>query len=118
GTEPTTVAKAVEAATELGQAASPQLLEALQAAAGERNGTINARKLGRYLVRNARRIEDNLRFEDGGEDPMTHRKKVRVHGVTGVIGVSANPSREIVSSGVRSGINTGNASNAVCRSCD
>jgi putative DNA primase/helicase len=95
GTSPATVAMAVDAASASGMSARPQLLEALQAIAGERNGEINTRRLGRYLARNVRRIEDGRRLEDMGEDPFTHRRRFRVVGVTGVIGVSPNPSREI-----------------------
>ncbi len=96
-TEPTTVAAAVEAATATGMSARPQLLEALLGVAGERNGDINARRLGRYLTRNVRRIESGMRFENAGADLITHRNRFVVSGVTGVTGVTANPSREICS---------------------
>lgn len=94
-TEPTTVAAAVEAATATGMSARPQLLEALLGVAGERNGEVNARRLGRYLTRNVRRIESGMRFENAGADLLTHRNRFVVSGVTGVTGVSANPSRGI-----------------------
>lgn len=103
GDQPATVARAIDASTGSGMSARPQLLDALNGAAGERNGTVNSRRLGRYLVRSLRRIEDGLRFEDAGDDPLTHRRRFRVTavtGVTGVIGVSTNPTREIGNSNV------------------
>ncbi len=96
GDEPATVADVIAAATSPGQSARPQLLEALQGVAGERNGEINARRLGRYLARNARRIEGGARFEHIGNDPISKRPRyraVRVPGISGVTGVSPNPSR-------------------------
>lgn len=93
--QPTSVADAVKAGTASGMSAMPQLLEALQGVAGERNGEVNARRLGRYIVRNIRRIEGGMRFENAGVDLLTHRHRFVVTGVSGVTGVSANPSREI-----------------------
>jgi putative DNA primase/helicase len=115
-----TVAAAVEAAIQTGQSARTQLLEALQGAAGERDGSINARRLGRYLVRNLRRIEGGFRLIDAGEDPLTHRRKFQVASVPGVSGVIPNPTREKECQ--RNGIaekNTENACNAVkpCPAC-
>ena len=98
GDVPASVADAVEAATAPGQAARPQLLDALRAVAGERNGEINTRRLGRYLVRHVRRIENARRFESAGTDSLSKRPLYRVvalTGVTGVSGVIPNPSREI-----------------------
>jgi putative DNA primase/helicase len=108
GTGDRTVNDCTNAARGVGQSGKPQLLEALQAVAGERDGTINARRLGRYLTRNLRRIEDGLRLEDAGEDATTHRKKFKVSGVTGVIGVSANPLQE-KEKNIRSETNANNA---------
>ncbi len=118
--EPQTVATVVQAATEQGQSARPHLLEALQGVAGERSGAINSRRLGRYLGRQLRRIEGGLRLEDMGEDAVTHRRRFRVASVTGVMGVLANPTREIASSEVMNRTHTENASNAAtsCRRCD
>jgi hypothetical protein len=90
---PRTVAELVRAATAPGQSERTQLLEALQAVASDRSGTINSRRLGRYLVRNLRRIENGMRLEDMGSEPLTHRRRFRVAGVTGVSGVMANPTR-------------------------
>lgn len=118
GDRPATVAQAVEAATAPGISANPRLLEALTEMAGERGGTINARRLGRWLVRHLRRIEGGRRFEDAGEDEVTHRRKFRVVTVSGVSGVLANP---IVESGRdnsyrRLTTNADNADNA-CPKC-
>ncbi|MGH8319787.1 MAG: hypothetical protein ACREUL_17760 [Steroidobacteraceae bacterium] len=104
GSEPTTVANAVEAATDVTVANMRirlGLFEALAEIAGERNGSLNNRRLGRWLARHLRRIESGRRFEDAGEDLITHRRRFRVvsvsgvTGVTGVSGVSANPTREM-----------------------
>ncbi len=91
GDKPASVAMAVEAASGTGFSERPQLRDALLEVAGERNGTINNRRLGRYLVRHLRRIEGGVRFEDGGTDPLSCRRMFRV---TRVISVAANPSRE------------------------
>jgi putative DNA primase/helicase len=119
GNEAQTVARIVQVATEQGQAARPQLLEALQGAAGERSGAVNSRKLGRYLVKHLRRIEDGLRLEDAGKDGPTCRRRFKVTSVTSVTSVSPNPTREIVSSEVRNRTNAENADNAVriCPAC-
>ncbi len=95
GERPASVANAVETASATGMSANPHLLDAISAVAGERNGGINNRRLGRYLVRSIRRIEGGLRFEDSGIDLISKNRLFRVSGVTGVTGVSANPSREI-----------------------
>jgi hypothetical protein len=119
GSESHTVARAVETANAPGQSANPQLLEALQSVAGERNGVINGRRLGRYLVRNARRIEDGMRIEIMGKDPVTKCQRFRVAGVSGVSGVSSNPTREIGNSVDKRETNTGNPGNhgTPCRQC-
>jgi hypothetical protein len=110
GEQATTVATAIEAATGAGISENPLLLEALRAVAGDRNGDINARRLGRYLARNLRRIEDGKRLEGAGQDAMTSRRAFRVSLVSRV---SANPTRENVSSSSKSGSNADNADNAV-----
>jgi hypothetical protein len=91
------IARGVSARRRLasGMSANPQLLEALMAVAGERNGDINTRRLGRYLTRNVRRIESGMRIENAGNDLVTCRPQYKVTSVTSVISVSANPSREI-----------------------
>jgi putative DNA primase/helicase len=94
GNQPATVAEAVKEALAPGQAANVQLLDAITYVAGERNGVVNNRRLGHYLKRNVRRIEDSWRFEDVGEDPTTKNRLYRVSGVSGVLGVSSNPTRE------------------------
>jgi len=107
--QPTTVSSAIHAAAATGMSEAPrlqlQLLEALLAVAGERNGTVNARRLGRYLVRHLRRIEDGLRLEDPGSDPVSKTRRFRVvaigpapdvaksDGVSGVFGISTIPSQ-------------------------
>ncbi len=123
GEQPATVAQAVDTATGSGMSANTRFLEALTEVAGERNGTINNKRLGRWLVRHLRRIEGGYRFEDAGEDLITHRRRFRVSavsGVTGVTGVLANP---IVGDGRQgnyiegAGTNADNASNADCPKC-
>jgi len=88
-----TVAEASNAATkcEDGRHVHPRLHEALTEIAGERNGTINARRLGRWLAKHLRRIEGGRRFEDAGMDPMTCRPRYRVTSVTSVTSVSSSP---------------------------
>jgi putative DNA primase/helicase len=114
GSAPSTVAQATAAAEAIGMSANTRLKDALIDVAGERNGTINAKRLGRWLVRHVRRIEGGHRFEDAGEDLVTHRRRFRVVNVSGVSVVSANP---IVVNGSAnnhrvSGSNADNASNA------
>ena len=97
GDHPATVADAVDAANGVGQSAKPQLLEALLLAVPDRSGQINSRRLGRYLVKQVRRIENGLRFESAGNNPLTTRpmyRVARVSSVTSVSGVSATPTRE------------------------
>jgi putative DNA primase/helicase len=96
GDQPATVADAVEAATRAGQSACPQLQDALLGVAGERDGKINTRKLGRYMKHHVRRIENGARFEYMGTDTFTCRPKYRVSrlsSVSSVSGVSATPTR-------------------------
>ena len=109
GEAPATVAEAMEAA-----ANKPVLLEALQGAASDRGGEVNRRRLGRYLVRSLRRIEDGLRLEDAGEDSGTCRRMFRVTSVTSVSSVSHNPTRASGSDKEihRAETNTYNAGNA------
>jgi hypothetical protein len=109
GSDSKTVATVVEAASQIGQSARPDLLEALQGVAGDRNGSVNSRRLGRYLTHHLRRIEGGLRFEDSGRDGMTSRRSFRV---TSVIGVIPNPTREIGSLGLLSETNAENTGNA------
>jgi putative DNA primase/helicase len=116
GDEPTSVKRATEAAMELNQQARPDLHEALHAVAGEKGGAINNRRLGRYLVRNARRIEDGLRIEIAEPDYVTKNQRFRIGtlaGVSGVSGVPANPSRAYASdkSTPSVGTNTDNTDN-------
>jgi hypothetical protein len=89
------VAQVISGASAPGQAAHPQLLDAVLAVAGERNGEINARRLGRYLKRQVRRIENGHRFESAGTDSLTCRPLYRVASVTSVSSVTTNPTREI-----------------------
>jgi putative DNA primase/helicase len=85
---PASVAMAVGAA----MANQAPLLEALQAVAGDSKGNINVRRLGRWLARHVRRIENGMRFEDGGTDRATNRRRYSVKSVSSV---AANPTREI-----------------------
>jgi hypothetical protein len=96
GDKPTSVADAVKAATSSGQSEHAQLFDALSSVAGERDGKINTRRLGRYITRNLRRIENGQRFEAAGIDLVSKTRLYmvgRLPGVSGVIGLSANPSR-------------------------
>jgi len=92
GEEPTTVHTAIETAKTNARDGQMTLLEALQGAAGNRDGTINARRLGRYLVRHARRIEGGLRLEAVESNLTTCRRQFSV---TSVFGVNCNPTREM-----------------------
>lgn len=113
--ESTTVARAISAAMELHQQARPDLYDALHAVAGDKGASINPRRLGRYMTRNARRIEAAMRIEVMGEDLITHRMRFRVTGVTGVTGVTTNPTRVNASdkNSPSAGTNADNANNAV-----
>jgi hypothetical protein len=67
------------------------LLRALADIAGER-GTINARRLGRFISRHERRVEGGLRFEQGEQ-----RQGVatwRAVGLAGFGGMRSTPTRE------------------------
>jgi putative DNA primase/helicase len=66
------------------------LRELLMEVAADRNnrGTVSARRLGRYLARYNRRIEDGLRLESAGPDSRTKVSRWRVVGVSGSDGVS------------------------------
>ena len=88
GTSPTTAAELIEAAGRTGQSANPKLAAALVEVAGDRAGTINSRKLGWWMKRSMRRIENGLRIEDAGEDPTLKVKRYKVVRVSGVSGVS------------------------------
>lgn len=95
---PTTVNLAIKTAKEHATDEEPALLEALQGAAVGRDGSINSRKLGRYLMRHVRRIEGGMRLETCGSDPMSKRNLYQVKsapGVSGVSGVIPNPTREM-----------------------
>lgn len=113
GDTPASVAMAVEVASGTGFSEKGQLRDALLEVAGERNGAINSRRLGRYLVRYLRRIEGGKRFEDAGSDRLSCRRLFKVHRVSSVSSVSSNPSREKQESeGVGIETNAGNAGNA------
>lgn len=119
--QPTSVARAVQSAAKADTTAYQQLLEALTAVAGNPGGAINSRRLGRYLVRHLRRIEAGMRLEDGGPDLTTKNRRFRAVGVTGVISVSANPTREMSgNSSVVNGRNTEKTDNTPrkCPACD
>jgi putative DNA primase/helicase len=92
GDRPATVAAAIEAATKAGQSERPQLLDALLGVAGERDGDVNTRRLGRYLKQQVRRIENGLRFEYMGIETRSCRPLYRVIRVSSV---SPSHSREI-----------------------
>jgi len=109
GTQSATVADATHAATAAGMSERPRLRDALVEVAGERNGDINSRRLGRYLSRHLRRIEGGLRLEDAGSDPTTSRRMFRV---TSVISVSSNPSQASCSDAMYMNPVENNADNA------
>lgn len=52
----------------------PEAKEAFLAVAGDRNGEIGAKRLGRYLMRSIRRIEGGLRLNQAGMDPLSHSR--------------------------------------------
>ncbi len=92
--------------------ARPRLRDALLEVAGERNGEINARRLGRYLTRQLRRIEGGMRFEDAGIDRISCRRLFKVASVTSVSSVSPCPTRAMhANHGVWSGTDADNADN-------
>jgi hypothetical protein len=70
------------------------LYDSLVAVAGERSGEINTRRLGKYLKKHLRRIENGQRFEFAGTDPLSCRPLYRVVTVSSVSSVSANPTKE------------------------
>jgi putative DNA primase/helicase len=117
--EPATVARAISEAAKLKGQAEPDtdLYDALRAVAGERDGSINSRRLGRYIKRHDRRIEDGMWFEDVGEDRV---RKTRLYWVCGVSGVSpyeraGNGRRK---KGVSGGTDSEKPSNPGCPRCD
>jgi putative DNA primase/helicase len=75
GAYPGSVAEALKEAARCGQSERPELHEAFAAVAGERDGSVNAKRLGRYLARNVLRIEDGRRLIAAGDDPATHNKR-------------------------------------------
>jgi hypothetical protein len=79
---PATVADAVEAAGGRGQSERAQLFDALYEVAGNRDGSINNKRLGRYLKRSERHIEDSHRFESAGKDLVSMRPLYRVNSVS------------------------------------
>jgi hypothetical protein len=100
-----------------GQSLYPELQQALADTdvAGDKIGTISPKRLGRYLKHYAGRIENALRIQKAGKDRVTHRHRFRVtplgYGVSGVSGVSNNPSR-IIAGGISAETATANADNA------
>ncbi len=108
GIETVSVAKCIETASAPGQRERPQLRDALLNIAGDKTGDINARRLGRYLLRNVRRIEGGLRLEDCGRDGATWRKLYRV---TRVLRVSIPNAREMAEKCELKGVGYGNADN-------
>jgi len=103
-----------------GVSPDPVLYDAMHAVAGEKGGGINSRRLGRYIKRHDRRIEDGMSFEDCGEEPS---KKVRMWRVTGVSGVSGVSSYEpacdsgVEKGGLSAGTDPENPSNPGCPRC-
>ena len=77
GTDPGTVKEIINRTTGP-QSLYPDALEALQTVAGNRDGTINSRRLGKYLARSVRRIEAGMRLIDAGPDPQTTRRRFAV----------------------------------------
>ncbi len=113
---PATVAEAIERAAD-----NAKLLAALSDVAGEPKGTINTRRLGRWLVKHLRRIEDGKRFEDAGRDPITCRRRFQLSSVTSVSSVAANARARVACNTTRmAGKNADNEGNDVerCPRCD
>jgi hypothetical protein len=70
-----TVAEAIKAADGVGQSARPELLEALLTVAGNKDRTINSRRLGKYLARCVRTVENGLKLVKGTPDPDSHNQR-------------------------------------------
>ncbi|MES2394333.1 MAG: hypothetical protein V4555_22060, partial [Acidobacteriota bacterium] len=70
-----TVAEAIKAADGVGQSARPELLEAFLTVAGNKDRTINSRRLGKYLARCVRTVENGLKLVKGLPDPDTHNQR-------------------------------------------
>lgn len=79
--EPFTVARLTLEAAALNLKSRPGLFDAVRAVAAEKAGGVDHRALGRYLKRHIRRIEDGMRLEDAGEDPLTHNRRYRIYTV-------------------------------------
>jgi hypothetical protein len=75
--EPGTVKEAV-AKTEGAVCLYSHLHEAFLAVASNKDRTINARSLGKYLMRSIRRVEGNLRLVDAGLEPVVKVKRFKL----------------------------------------
>jgi putative DNA primase/helicase len=96
---PATVADAVKAASGTGQSERSQLYDALIGVAGERDGKINAKRLGRYIKKHLRRIENGRRFEFAGTDALSCRPMYRVTTLSSVSSVSSVSTTQRVENG-------------------
>lgn len=71
-----TVSDVIEAADDKIDTRGPPLLEALRTVAGDRGGTVNARRLGHWLRRHAGRILEGKKFEKGRDKNGSARWRV------------------------------------------
>ncbi|MHC1789530.1 hypothetical protein [Solidesulfovibrio sp.] len=86
GKTPSTVAQAIAAG------GADEILEAALEEIGGDGHSINARRLGRWIERNANRIVDGLRFERAGK--VHGSASWRIRGEMGVLGVSLSPTHK------------------------
>lgn len=70
------VSDAINAAEDAHDPRGPPFLEALRAVAGDRGGTVNARRLGHWLRRHAGRILEGRKFERGRDANGSARWRV------------------------------------------
>ena len=92
-----TIKAAIEAA-----AKAPELQSAMEAIAGEKGG-INARRLGRFLMKHERRIESGLRFVKDGTRAGVAYWRAEDGGFGGFGGFPPSPSREKANGGEEAG---------------
>lgn len=71
-----TVHDAIEAANDRVDSRGPPLLEAFLAVAGDRGGTVNARRLGHWLRRHAGRILSEMKIERGRDSSGSARWRI------------------------------------------
>ncbi|MGZ9092607.1 MAG: hypothetical protein ACXW3T_13740, partial [Rhodoplanes sp.] len=88
-----TIKAAIETA-----ARAPELQSVMEAIAGEKGG-VNARRLGRFLMKHERRIENGLRFVKDGTRGGVAYWRAEEGGFGGFGGFPPSPSREKANGG-------------------